>query len=160
MATHSSILAWEIPWTEEPGGLQSMGSQWSLLWLFKIWGLPCWFTRHSSSQLFDVCFCPLKVIVYHLVPSGFAIPDRVPWLCIYFQHCPGYLMGPFNLEIHILHFWEIFFNYFIDGIFSLFFLFSFPMDILYQFSNFIIFPPLFIYFCSAIWKIFPAVLIF
>ena len=27
MATHSSILAWTIPWTEEPGGLQSMGSQ-------------------------------------------------------------------------------------------------------------------------------------
>ena len=27
MATHSSILAWEIPRTEEPGGLQSMGSQ-------------------------------------------------------------------------------------------------------------------------------------
>ena len=26
-ATHSSILAWRIPWTEEPGGLQSMGSQ-------------------------------------------------------------------------------------------------------------------------------------
>ena len=27
MATHSNILAWKIPWTEEPGGLQSMGSQ-------------------------------------------------------------------------------------------------------------------------------------
>ena len=27
MATHSCILAWEVPWTEEPGGLQSMGSQ-------------------------------------------------------------------------------------------------------------------------------------
>ena len=27
MATDSSILAWKIPWTEEPGGLQSMGSQ-------------------------------------------------------------------------------------------------------------------------------------
>ena len=27
MATHSRILAWEIPWTEEPGGLQSMGLQ-------------------------------------------------------------------------------------------------------------------------------------
>ena len=25
MATHSSILAWDFPWTEEPGGLQSMG---------------------------------------------------------------------------------------------------------------------------------------
>ena len=27
MTVHSSILAWEIPWTEEPGGLQSMGLQ-------------------------------------------------------------------------------------------------------------------------------------
>ena len=27
MATHSNILAWRIPWTEEPGGLQSMGLQ-------------------------------------------------------------------------------------------------------------------------------------
>ena len=27
MSTHSSILAWEIPWTEEPGGLRSVGSQ-------------------------------------------------------------------------------------------------------------------------------------
>ena len=27
MTTHSSILAWEVPWREEPGGLQSMGSQ-------------------------------------------------------------------------------------------------------------------------------------
>ena len=27
VATHSSIFAWEIPWTEEPGGLQSTGSQ-------------------------------------------------------------------------------------------------------------------------------------
>ena len=27
MATHSNILAWRIPWTKEPGGLKSMGSQ-------------------------------------------------------------------------------------------------------------------------------------
>ena len=27
MATHVSVLAWKIPWTEEPGGLQSLGSQ-------------------------------------------------------------------------------------------------------------------------------------
>ena len=27
MATHSVVLAWKIPWTEEPGGIQSMGSQ-------------------------------------------------------------------------------------------------------------------------------------
>ena len=30
MATHPSILAWEIPWTEEPGGLQSLESQQSV----------------------------------------------------------------------------------------------------------------------------------
>ena len=34
MATHASILAWKIPGTEEPGGLQSMGSQ-SLLDVFE-----------------------------------------------------------------------------------------------------------------------------
>ena len=33
MTTHSSILAWEIPWTEEPGWLRSMGSQKSWTWL-------------------------------------------------------------------------------------------------------------------------------
>ena len=34
MATHSSILAWEIPWTEEPGGLQSHSSilAWEIPW--------------------------------------------------------------------------------------------------------------------------------
>jgi len=28
MVNHSSILAWRVPWIKEPGGLQSMGSQW------------------------------------------------------------------------------------------------------------------------------------
>ena len=32
MTTHSSILSWRIPWTEEPGGLQSMGSQKNWTW--------------------------------------------------------------------------------------------------------------------------------
>ena len=33
MAARSSTLAWEIPWAEEPGGLQSTGLQWSQAWL-------------------------------------------------------------------------------------------------------------------------------
>ena len=33
MTIHYSILAWEIPWTEEPGGLESMGSQKGPTWL-------------------------------------------------------------------------------------------------------------------------------
>ena len=55
MAAHSSILAWEIPWTEEPGGLQSMGSQrvghdWAIkhtytfnFFVTKGFFLPCFF---------------------------------------------------------------------------------------------------------------------
>ena len=38
METHSSILTWEIPWTEEPGELQSMGKESGM-------------TEHTSSQL-------------------------------------------------------------------------------------------------------------
>ena len=34
MATHSRILAWRIPWTEEPGGLQSTGSQSRTRWSY------------------------------------------------------------------------------------------------------------------------------
>ena len=41
MATHSSILAWKISWTEEPGGLQSTGSQ-------KV--RHDWMTKHSTAQ--------------------------------------------------------------------------------------------------------------
>ena len=45
MVTHSSLLAWRIPWTEEPGGLQSMGSH----------GVRHdWVTEHSSCVLFCV----------------------------------------------------------------------------------------------------------
>ena len=42
MATHSGILAWRIPWTEEPGRLQSMGSQsQTRLSSYHIVGLQC-----------------------------------------------------------------------------------------------------------------------
>ena len=44
-ATHSSIHAWKIPWTEEPGGLQSMGSQ-----------------RVGHDWVTSVCVCVYEVI--------------------------------------------------------------------------------------------------
>ena len=43
MATHSSILAWRLTWTEEPGGLQSMGSQ-------RV--RHEWVTKHSTAYFF------------------------------------------------------------------------------------------------------------
>ena len=39
MAPHSSTLPWKIPWTEEPGGLQSMGSQTERLHFHFLWSL-------------------------------------------------------------------------------------------------------------------------
>ena len=50
-AAHSSILAWRIPWTEEPGGLQSMGLQ-------------------SQTQLSDFHFHFPVVKILHFIPRG------------------------------------------------------------------------------------------
>ena len=49
LATHSSTLAWKIPWTEEPGGLQSMGSQLSnFTFTFHFHALEKEMATHSS----------------------------------------------------------------------------------------------------------------
>ena len=57
MATHSSILVWKIPWTEEPGGLQSMGSQ-------RVG--HDWATSLSLNLLIGYISCSLKltIVVY------------------------------------------------------------------------------------------------
>ena len=81
MAIHSSILAWRIPWTEEPGGLQSMRSQrvghnwatftslWELESLFSVkdflapaWdGSPCYKTEKNMCGGQHFCSLPLRV---------------------------------------------------------------------------------------------------
>ena len=54
METHSSILAWRIPWTEEPGGLQSMGSQKSWTGLRdQTSNKTSTFSRRGSTQTFS-----------------------------------------------------------------------------------------------------------
>ena len=61
-ATYSSILAWRIPWTEEPGGLQSMGSQsWTRLSDFHFHGF-------SFSKLFSFSYL-LKIGLYYALRS-------------------------------------------------------------------------------------------
>ena len=54
MATHSSILAWKIPWTEQPGGLQSMGLQESGTW-FNAWTIanPTYVNTEMTSVQFS-----------------------------------------------------------------------------------------------------------
>ena len=56
MATHSSVLAWRIPWTEEPGGLQSRGSHKR--------------TGHDLATKHDVGF-----FVFYKLIGDFASPD-------------------------------------------------------------------------------------
>ena len=58
MATHSSILAWRIPWMEEPGGLQSTGLQRVRRdFIFTFLSLSYHFTRlHIYALIYDICF--------------------------------------------------------------------------------------------------------
>ena len=51
MATYSSILAWEIPWTEEPGGLKFTGSQNNQIWL------SYYQQQHKTSNKHQIEFC-------------------------------------------------------------------------------------------------------
>jgi len=53
MATHSSILAWRIPWTEEPGGLQSTGSQ-SRAGLKRLTHTVCSAVKDSTDRTNDI----------------------------------------------------------------------------------------------------------
>ena len=56
MATHYSILAWEIPWTEEPGGLQFIGLQ-------RV--RNDWMTEHSKYVCVCICVCILFKTFFH-----------------------------------------------------------------------------------------------
>ena len=52
IATHSSILAWRIPWTEQPGGLLSMRLQWVIHdWITNTFTLSLFFSTHISRKL-------------------------------------------------------------------------------------------------------------
>ena len=94
-ATHSSILAWRIPWTEKPSGLQSMGLQraghdwatftfmqehrttWSMLWDIQRWKIdhPYSFKALSWCVLGEMC---LKEVLYSDRRKGFL--RRTRWL--------------------------------------------------------------------------------
>ena len=100
MATHSNILAWRIPWTEEPGRLQSMGSQrvghdWatntftSALWQVHSSAPPldlgkkspfpsCWLTGYCSRPLQSQPFPWVWVHGAHLEPMTLLKSARLP----------------------------------------------------------------------------------
>ena len=73
MATHSSILAWRIPWTEEPGGLQSVGSQ----KVGQDWATNTQYVTHSPLFCWVLIFVlPLhKYVFLTSLLSGSAWPE-------------------------------------------------------------------------------------
>ena len=79
MATHSSILAWKIPWTEEPGRLQSMGSQKSRTQLSDFTYLLTYSEGRASQVALVVKNClPMQVEVRNvgLIPGSGRSPGR------------------------------------------------------------------------------------
>ena len=97
MATHSRILAWRIPWTEEPGGLQSMVSQESdtTWWLNHTtttswhWTAYLLFSRSVSRVWLCKpmeCSTPSFLVLHHLPESA---QTHVHWICDAVQpSCP------------------------------------------------------------------------
>ena len=97
MATHSSILAWTIPWTEEPGGLQSMG--WQRVrrdWATELnWAAEC-------AQWIRVCLPVHRRWVWSLVRENFTCWEAAQPMCHNCRVCVLQLLKPTCLE-PVLH---------------------------------------------------------
>ena len=89
MATHSSILAWRILWTEEPGGLQSMGSQ-------RV--RQDWATTLTLTYLVTKSYLTL---LWPQTPLCMGFPKQEYWSGLPFSS-PGDLHYPF-IDPHLLH---------------------------------------------------------
>ena len=99
MATHSSILAWRIPWTEQPGRLQSMGSQ-SWTWLNQLSTGNGKFSRFSFRKRNWSEFCLIKIpnMTFTLVMLMNAFKSRGEAELIWFLPTPGVCSWGFFLE--------------------------------------------------------------
>ena len=106
MATHSSILAWKTPWTEEPGGLQSVGSQrvghdWATNHTLCLYGLAC--SGHSMKG--NHIICGLLWLTFLSLFSGFryvVVRIRTIIFFLYLNYIPLYEGTSFCLSAHQL----------------------------------------------------------
>ena len=83
-ATHSSVLAWRIPWTGEPGGLQSMGWQ----RVGHNWATSAWLTD-SKNSLPRTMIQPQISVLLSVWYVNFNIPNMCPWTCLLQDAEPG-----------------------------------------------------------------------
>ena len=85
MATHSSILAWRIPWTKEPGGLQSMGWQ-SRTWLKRLHTHTQDYRKNSLSHLFCTDYATSPVLSTLLIWDCLIFLTMLWDKCYYYFH--------------------------------------------------------------------------
>ena len=88
MATHSSILTWEIPWTEEPGGLQSRGRNRVRHDLATKTTTKCLFSGHVGYSL-----------VFSIINNALLIFGLSASLCIYLLHPNLFSFHPNKLSL-------------------------------------------------------------
>ena len=86
-ATHSSILAWRIPWTEEPGRLQSVGSQRAGHdWVTKTHTCN-YFKILSTWWIFSLTLIPIWIFLYHTKYCDELHNTFAAWMLLYVSFC-------------------------------------------------------------------------
>ena len=101
MATHSSILAWRIPWVEEPGGLQSMGVTMSRThWVTDAPRVSRSFAFHGISWSFSLLSCRLHILQWFLYLSFIAMSsqDRDTMLYILYPYISYFIIGLYKIS--------------------------------------------------------------
>ena len=106
MATHSSILSWRTPWTEEPGGLQSMGSQrvghnWAHTHTHKVWSRKTGLRRlQRRSDTWEESWKMNFTGQRHRKWEGQA--GRETNICAKILQSPWHIWGNWNIAVSIL----------------------------------------------------------
>ena len=86
MTVHSSILAWEDPWTEAPGGLQCMGSQ-------RVG--HDWATKQQQQVTLGFIIHNVNLSQSRLISPEHCPEVNPPWSSLHLKNPTGFLMGPF-----------------------------------------------------------------
>ena len=94
MASHSSILAWKIPWIEGTGGLQSMGSQ-NQTWLSN------WACTHTHTHFFKIYLCYVFYIFIPIIYINICI--NIIYIYILYLHYLIYICYTINIILNIYY---------------------------------------------------------
>ena len=104
MATHSSTLAWKIPWTEEPGGLQSMGSQRVRQgWTTKLSTFSFAKSFNPDPNSFQKFLCTFSFVFYTEVPIKMYVycHQEYHWYIVIFRLINEHFLVPILISVSL-----------------------------------------------------------